>query len=90
MNIETAPSATDGVDEEPTCGVCGAEGSFVLYDRDKVCIECGHAPDGGESLDAHNSGDRWVEWWQHRAANYDGFYGDGRIKMVGGFGSAYP
>jgi hypothetical protein len=89
MEIETAPS-TDNEDEE--CGICEAEGSFVLYDGDKVCKECGHAPAGGSGRDSLSDGGgdtEWADWLQHRRDEYDGFYGEDRIKFVGGFASAY-
>ena len=92
VTIETAPRA-DGAerkDEDESvdkCTHCGAERSYVLYDNDKVCKECGHVPTGSEG--PSNESDPWGEWWEHRSAEYSGFYGPNRIKFVGGFESAY-
>lgn len=83
MRLETAPT----VEEDHECAICGATGSFVLYDHDKVCRECGYVPsadDGDETED-----DEWERWFEHRDEDYDGFRGEDRIKMVGGFASAY-
>jgi len=85
MNLDTAPSVAYEDDEE--CNNCGATNSFVLYDNDKVCTECQHAP---QTDATPTTTDAWVEWWEHRDANYSGFYGSERIKMVGGFTGPYP
>ena len=85
MNLETAPRADEEEDSE--CAVCGAQNSFVLYDNDKVCRECQHVR--GEARDTSKSLNEWERWWQHRDANYSGFTGPDRIKMVGGFESVW-
>jgi len=85
MDIETAPSLDE---EDVECAVCDAEESFVIYEGDKVCKECGHAPSGGgRSVTTDDS--EWADWLQHRREEYDGFYGEDRIKFVGGFAAAY-
>lgn len=90
MDISTAPSVPNDDDEPTTCDVCSAENSYVLYDGDKVCSECGHAPDGRqEQFTTDDVADPWAEWFSHRRAEYAGWYGEDRIKFVGGFASAY-
>jgi hypothetical protein len=77
--------AKDG-DEE--CAICDGENTFVLYEGDKVCRQCGHAPSpkAGSSADEQSE---WERWDEHRKDEYSGFYGDERIKFVGGFVAAY-
>lgn len=87
MEIDTAPRADQESDEDVECDNCGSVNSYVLYDHDKVCRECGHIAGSGERADDTRS--EWQQWWDHRDDMYSGFTGKDRIKMVGGFGSAY-
>lgn len=91
MDIDTAPRPEDP-DEDRECGVCDAEESFVLYDNDKVCRNCGYVPgNGGTNGYNDNVFDQWSEWQEHRRENedYSGWYGEDRIKFVGGFLTPY-
>jgi len=86
MELETAPSVDEA--EEKECAVCDEEGTFVIYDGDKVCDNCGYAPAGGGSSVTADE-DEWQAWLVHRDEEYSGFYGEDRIKFAGGFASAY-
>lgn len=91
MDIDTAPSAHDDQtddDEDVECDVCGKTNSYVYYEGDKMCKSCGHVSDGSEGVSSASN--PWGQWWEHRAAEYSGFYGPDRIKFVGGFAAAYP
>jgi hypothetical protein len=74
-------------DEDDECPVCGAENSYALYDGDKVCSQCAHVP--SHDTREEETVDEWTEWQQHRAERYSGWYGEDRIKFVGGFASVY-
>lgn len=75
-------------DEEPEeCDVCGAEASFVKYDNDKTCKKCGYRPT--ESTITSKKKSEWEQWWEHRSDMYSGLRGEDRVKMVGGFASAW-
>lgn len=85
MELKTAPRHDEDGDEE--CAVCDGENTFVLYENDKVCKNCGHAPDSrGRSESGLN---KWQQWHKHRHEEYSGFYGEERLKFVGGFVSAW-
>ena len=83
MNIETAPSA----DEERECPICSTDGSYVEYGGDLVCLNCAHTPtpETTRSQDANP----WGQWHKHRRDEYDGFYGEERVRMIGGFAATY-
>jgi ribosomal protein S27AE len=84
MNIDTAPQIED---EERECPNCGEDGTFVRYDGDTVCSECHYT-----STPSNRISDRepqWSWWWKHRRDEYSGWYGDERVRMVGGFYSAW-
>lgn len=87
MDIENAPQRHE--DEERECGLCEAEGTIVVYDGDKVCKNCGHTP--GPSRGTADEQDEWAEWFEHRREyeEYSGWFGENRIKFVGGFADAY-
>lgn len=87
MDLDTAPSVEEAEDRE--CDLCGNEGTFVIYDGDKVCTTCGHAPtsDGGTTVAQNDN--QWSEWLDHRGEQYSGWYGADRIKFAGGFARAY-
>jgi hypothetical protein len=75
--------------EPVECDLCGAEDTYVDGTDDVYCTECGHsrtASVGRES--AATSGGAWEAFFEERS-NYDGFYGRGRVKFVGGFAGAY-
>lgn len=84
MDMESAPSVAES--EEQECALCGNEGTFVIYDGDKVCTTCGHAPDNTTSVTTN--GDEFEDWLDERS-EYSGWYGQDRIKFAGGFASAY-
>jgi ribosomal protein L37AE/L43A len=75
-------------DAQHECPVCGADEEYVLYEGDKMCSECGHAPDPGARRSVTANESPWESWWDHRE-QYDGFYGENRVRMVGGFVSTY-
>lgn len=85
--IDQAKAVEYDEDEEvPTCEVCGAEGSYVLYDGDKTCKKCGDLPEQHEpNVDARSN---WERWWDERE-HYSGWHGENRIRFIGGFQSAY-
>jgi len=75
-------------DEQHECPICEAEAPYVLYDDDKMCKHCGHVP-GAPNDRAADEETEWEQWVEHRAEMYAGFTGPDRVKMVGGFASAY-
>lgn len=85
MDIDAAPVANED-DEDASCDDCGS-GTYVLYDGDKVCRDCGYLAQPQDSPTT----DDWSTWVEHRRSNddYSGWYGENRIKMVGGFAAAY-
>jgi hypothetical protein len=89
MRLEDAPSMSfTAEDEEPEkCEICGTEEPYVKYDNNKTCKCCGHLPNHSTSDDDNSN--PWQSWWEHRADMYSGFYGKDRVKMVGGFSSAW-
>lgn len=90
MTLENAPSVSNAVEDEDdveVCDVCDAKQSFVLYEHDKVCKECGFTPSGDDTSQYEQ--ETWDDWWEHRRNQYSGFYGDERVKMVGGFARPY-
>lgn len=63
---------------------CDCGGEFVMYDGDKVCDDCGLLS-GTESVDVDVDGP-WGDWWEERRSDrYSGWYGEDRVKFVGGF-----
>lgn len=75
---------------ERECPLCGSEGTFVRFDFDTMCTSCSYSPaDSGESVPQKSVQTQWSDWHEHRDEEYDGFSGDERIKMVGGFAHAY-
>jgi hypothetical protein len=85
MDIESAPSVED---DDSECGLCGREGTFVLYDGDRLCKHCGYAPTSNNTMDTTEDSE-WEGWLTHRNSEYSGFFGPDRVKFVGGFASAY-
>lgn len=93
MDISNAPVADREDDAECDVESCG--GTYVLYDNDRVCDECGHLSGTGNRNGDSTMGYReehlpepWVEYEKERE-QYSGFYGEDRIKFPGGFASAY-
>lgn len=87
MDLDTARAFYDHDEEEPLeCYLDGCGGTYVEYEGDKMCTECGHAP----SADETNSDDgttllaerRWVTFWNTRSKQ-SGFYGHDRVRFVG-------
>lgn len=73
---------------ERECSEC-EDGVYYKYDHDLICGDCHHAPDGESTYSGVSADSPWEDWWEHRT-EYDGFYGEDRVRMVGGFRSAYP
>lgn len=82
-NLESARPA---VHEPLECESC--EVGFVKYDGDKFCPECGIL--SGSSLNEEPT-DEWREWQIRRRENddWEGWYGEERVKVVGSFLSAW-
>jgi predicted amidophosphoribosyltransferase len=78
--INCAPRASNEPFECPEC-----EGEFVMHDNDKMCKDCGLLV----GVDSGEDPSEWAEWEEHRRENYDGFYGEDRVKMVGGFAGVW-
>lgn len=89
MRLEDAPRVED--DDGPVeCVNCGSEGTMVLFEHDKMCTECHHAPSKETSaITLDERQDQWEKWFAHRDAEYSGWYGENRIKFPGGFASAW-
>ena len=86
MKLETAPSVEYDDEELMTCPICDGEDTYVEYDYDKVCIECGHVRGVPQSRWQRTE---WEQWWEHRRSEYSGWYGESRIRMVGGFSGVW-
>lgn len=56
-------------------------------DNELVCPQCHHTPSDSAPSKAETVGP-W-EQFRQRTDEYSGFYGDERVKMVGGFSAAY-
>lgn len=93
MKLETAPRVEYGDDEDDpiNCPLCEGELTYVKYEHDTVCIECGHVRGAQQSRGQRTRTSVWEEWWEHRRTSdeYEGWYGENRIRMVGGFRSSY-
>lgn len=87
MRLEDAPRV--GEDNQHECPICTSEGTYVLYEGDKMCAACGHVPGVSNTLTSASEDDEWAEWREHRHEEYSGWYGRDRIKMVGGFVRPY-
>lgn len=88
--LEQAPRPEDEPFECPHC-----EGDYVLFEGDKLCVECGFLAHSGGNRDVDvlssnaNVEQIWIQWWDHRDSEYEGMYGENRKKMVGGFIAVY-
>lgn len=71
------------------CPVDECEGEILQGDHERFCDSCHAVIDEDTFNSSHNEQTTWEYWWEHRAANYHGFYGDERAKMVGGFTQPY-
>lgn len=71
-------------DEE--CPKC-EDGYFLQDDHSVFCENCHYAPE--RSANRVRKTDEWVDFWQYRTSEYSGFRGPERVKVVGGFASAY-
>lgn len=84
-------SAVQYIDPESQheCPVCMAE-AYVLYEHEKMCANCGHtpSPEGSSGL-VTTPREEWKDWHQHRREEYEGWYGEDRIRFPGGFVGAY-
>lgn len=66
----------------------GCEGPLIMDDNgDKRCFDCGLLASAVEV--EKETTNPWCEWREHRRENYSGWYGDERVKMVGGFLGAW-
>jgi len=68
-------------DEE--CHVCGDEGTFTIEDDDRYCTNCYYVPTQQTERPTRKS--KWRRFWDYRDSAYDGTYGHGRKRCVGGF-----
>jgi len=88
MKLDDAPVADD---EDPSCTNC-KNGTYVIYDGDRVCNQCGHLSGTGDG-DVRTYRERHLtdEWrnWERERDDYDGFRGPDRVKFVGSFARAY-
>jgi hypothetical protein len=88
MGIDTAPKIhnddEDDSDEYVACDNCES-GTYVLFDGDKVCDTCGVLAKRPEGVS--RTSNPWGSWVEHRRSHddYSGWFGEDRIKMVGGF-----
>lgn len=81
MNLESAPTAES---EPVVCTLCG-EGSFVIYDNDKVCPKCGYlSGTGGDGEPDHP----WFKWRVIRNTQFEEDQVP-RRKVVGSYVHAY-
>lgn len=79
-------------DEEPMeCPICGTENSYIKWDYDKLCEDCGHVRGGQQSRGQRDDQTEFERWWDHRRNmdEYSGWHGELRIRMIGGFEAAY-
>jgi thiamine kinase-like enzyme len=91
MNIDNAAKIEDDEGEVQMCNDC-EEAPYVLFEGERLCRECGYvAGSGGRPTRRLTNDEAWTEWHEHRRNedDYDGWYGEKRIKMVGGFAAAY-
>lgn len=83
MNLETAPT----VEHEPVvCTLC-SEASFVIYENDKVCPDCGYLAGTGGSGEPDHPWFRWRTIRNELFEKEDG--GNDRRKVVGSYVHAY-
>lgn len=78
-------------DEEPTRVACDTEwceGTFVRYEGEHICRDCGHVRFSDHDDTPRSMRDPW-EWFEEQRNEYSGFYGRDRVRMVGGFLRAY-
>lgn len=68
------------------CPVCD-DGEILKGDYEKFCDTCHTVIDADAFV--HEEKGAWERWWDHRDEEYDGMYGDKRIKGVGGFESVW-
>lgn len=74
---------------ERECFNCD-DGTFIRVETELVCDTCSYSPDRSPRMEnrPHNLIDQWPVFWKARE-NYSGFIGPNRVKMVGGFTTAY-
>lgn len=65
-----------------TCPVC-EDGELLQHEHERFCASCHTVIDSDTFPDSTDS--LWERWWSHRTDEYDSFYGDERVRMVGGF-----
>lgn len=68
------------------CTVCD-EGEYMRDGYELICSQCQHTPAHDDLRPTEGPG-TWDLFNQSRA-DYSGFYGDERVKMVGGFARVY-
>lgn len=70
------------------CEEC--EGPIIIdHNEDKRCFDCGLLTSTPSSREYRSN--QWEEWDEERRTNdeYSGWYGEDRLKMVGGFVGAW-
>lgn len=87
MRLEDSPR-TDEYGEDAQCNVEGCGGTYVRYENDITCRECGHMYDEHTTVDPLSTEGAWERFWNERK-DYDGHYGHDRKRCVGGFVSSY-
>ena len=71
------------MNEPYACDEC--DGPYIMHEGDKMCARCGLLSGSADTEEV----DPWEEWREHRDEHYEGWTGEERIKMVGGFASPY-
>jgi len=65
------------------CPVDECEGELLQADHERFCSECHTVMD--EATFPNNNRSLYERWHEHRNKEYSGFYGEDRVKMIGGF-----
>jgi hypothetical protein len=77
---------TDNSESPDACTIQDCDGEYVYEDGTKYCDTCHYAPTKQPST---NQKGVWESFWSHRRDNYSGFYGQERVRMIGGFFNPY-
>lgn len=82
MSVADCPPPKSGAME---CDEC--ETTLVIdHDGDKRCPDCGLL---SRVVRTKEKLSEWQRWFRHRRNDYSGWHGPERVKMVGGFVSAW-
>lgn len=72
-------------DHEPfECDECGGPIVIDGEDEDKFCASCGLLTTV-DTIEPDEVESDWEKWRDHRRDEYSGWYGEDRIRFVGGF-----